>query len=85
MILATAYSNWRGNNKGNRAKLYHLVADNMTRSNSQELQLEGSGWTVRKTHERGSAALEHVAERDTAISTPGNFRELARQTTADGS
>ena len=75
----------RGNSKDNRAKLYHLVADSMTRSNSQELQLGGSGWTVGKTHERGSAALEHVIEKHCAISTLGNFQELARQTTADGS
>lgn len=84
MILATAYSKWRGNSKRNGAKLYHLVADNMTKSNNQELQLGGSGWTAEKT-ERCSVALEHVTVRDCAISTLGNFQELARQTTADGS
>jgi len=47
--------------------------------------LGGSGWEVGKTHEMGSAALEHVTERDCLISTLGNFQELARQTTADGS
>lgn len=85
LILATAYSNWRENNEENGAKLYCSVANNMTRSNGQELQLGGSGWTVGKTHERSSVALEHVTERDCAISTLGNFQESARQTTADGS
>lgn len=84
VILATAHSSWRGNSKGNGAKLCHLlsVVDNTTRSSSQELPWEGSCCMVGKTHERGTAALEHVTESGCAISTLGNFQGLARQTTA---
>lgn len=82
MVLARAHSSWSGNSKGNGAKFCHLVVDSMTRSNSQELLWEGSACMVGKTHERGTAALEHVTESGCAISTLGNFQELARQTTA---
>lgn len=48
----------------------------MTRSNSQELQLGGSGWTDGRSHE-GAVQLWNTFLRETAISTLGNFQELA--------
>lgn len=82
MILATAHSSWSEKSEGNVAKFCHLVVDNMRRSSSQELPWEGSSGMVGKTHERGTAALEHVTESGCAIFTLGNFQGPARQTTA---
>lgn len=63
MILATAYSDWKTNNKDNRDKLFSVVADNVTKQQPRTAVGRFGLDSWKKNMKEGSAALEHVQQR----------------------